>query len=90
MWSSPREQYRKQKSNAKSRGILFRLTFDQWWAIWKESGMYERRGRGRRGFVMHRFGDSGPYEVGNVEIISASDNFREAMEAHYIGERNYL
>jgi hypothetical protein len=31
---------------------------------------------------MHRIGDDGPYAVGNVEIISTSDNFPEAMEAH--------
>lgn len=88
MWSSPQEQYRKQKSNAKSRGIPFRLSFVQWWKIWQDSGMYERRGR--RGFVMHRVNDEGPYEVGNVEIISHVDNFREAMEVHYCGEKNYL
>jgi hypothetical protein len=50
--------------------------------------MYERRGR--RGFVMHRFNDEGAYEVGNVEIVSAVDNFREAMELHYLGDRNYI
>jgi hypothetical protein len=87
MWSSPREQYRKQKSNAKSRGIPFRLTFEQWWSIWEESGMYKYRGR--RGFVMGRISDDGAYEVGNVEIVSATDNFRQAMEIHY-GDRNYL
>jgi hypothetical protein len=86
MWLSPRERYRKHKSNAKSRGIPFRLTFPEWWKIWKDSGMYERGGR----FVMHRFSDEGPYAVGNVEIISRSDNFREAMEIHYMGERNYI
>jgi hypothetical protein len=88
MWLSPREQYSKQKSDAKSRGIGFHLTFAEWWKIWQDSGMYERRGR--RGFVMHRLSDEGPYEVGNVEIISATDNFREAMELHYWGDRSYL
>jgi hypothetical protein len=84
------EKFRKQRSNARSRGIPFNLTFQEWRDIWQESGMYERRGRGRRGYVMHRIADSGPYQVGNVEIISAIDNFRETMEAHYIGDRNYL
>jgi hypothetical protein len=39
---------------------------------------------------MHRRGDEGPYAAWNVEIISAVDNFREAMEVHYMGERNYI
>jgi hypothetical protein len=68
------------------RGIPFRLTFAEWWKIWKDSGLYHLRGR----FVMHRINDEGPYAVGNVEIISKSDNFREAMEVYYMGERKYI
>jgi hypothetical protein len=88
MWSSRQEQYRKQKSNSKSKGVPFRLTFAEWWKLWKDSGMYERRGP--RGFVMRRINDSQPVEVGNVEIVSVADSFRETMEAHYGGEKNYL
>jgi hypothetical protein len=84
------EKFLKQRSNARSRGVPFNLTFQQWWDIWEESGKYKDRGRGRRGFVMHRINDRRPYEVGNAEIISAVDNFRETMEAHYIGDRNYV
>jgi hypothetical protein len=80
-------RFRQHRSNAKRRGIGFFLTFDQWWTIWKKSGMYEHRGRG--GFVMARFDDDGAYEVDNVEIISASENFRQAMDVHYCGDRDY-
>ena len=31
---------------------------------------------------MHRIGDEGAYEVGNVQIVSARDNFDEAMEKY--------
>ena len=45
------------------------------------SGVYHKRGR--RGYVMARRGDSGAYEVGNVEIVWFKDNFREAMDAYH-------
>jgi hypothetical protein len=81
------DQFRQQRSNARRRGIGFFLTFDEWWSIWQKSGMYEHRGPG--GYVMHRIGDDGNYEVDNVEIISATENFRLAMDTHYGGDRNY-
>jgi hypothetical protein len=85
--SSPYEEFRKQKSNAKTRGIGFDLTYDQWWSVWKESGFYGRRGR--RGFVMHRIDNDRGYAIDNVEIIHSVDNFRYGMEEHYGGERCY-
>jgi hypothetical protein len=86
MLKSPRLRYSQQKANAKRRGVPFLLTFDEWWAIWQKSGFYNVRGPG--GFVMHRICDQGAYEVGNVEIISANENFRHAMNDYYI-ERVY-
>lgn len=85
---TPMQCFRQQRANARRRDIDFYLTFDEWWAIWKESGLYHLRGR--RGFVMHRNGDEGAYEVGNVEIVSATENFRHAMEKHYDGDRDYI
>jgi hypothetical protein len=69
------KKYRQQMQNATSRSILFRLTFEQWWAIWQESGHWEERGR--HGYVMARKGDVGVYEVGNVEIITVTQNARD-------------
>jgi hypothetical protein len=83
---NPWKQYRQQKNNAKRRGIGFHLTFSQWWKIWEDSGMYAHRRR--NGFVMGRIYDEGDYEVGNVKIISATDNFRQAMELYYV-DRSY-
>ena len=63
------QQFLKQRANAKRRGIGFYLTYNQWLAIWEESGFYHLRGRG--GFVMRRIDNDGAYEVGNVEIVNA-------------------
>lgn len=62
--------------NAKHRGIPFLFTFEQWWSLWKDR--FHLRGTGRDKYVMARFGDEGAYEIGNVEIITMSENSRQA------------
>lgn len=71
-----------QRRNAKRRGIEWNLTYQQWRKIWDDSGLLHARGR--RGFVMHRLDSAGAYEIGNVEIVSAADNFRYAMDEYYV------
>jgi hypothetical protein len=66
-----------QKSNAKRRKISFKLTFDEWLSVWKDSGKISKRGRLQDQFCMARYGDKGCYELGNVKIISASANAKE-------------
>ena len=68
--------YRMQKSNARTRGISFLLTFEQWLEIWTESGKLSQRGRGANKFCMCRIGDVGPYKVGNVFIGTGRENVR--------------
>lgn len=79
---SPHERARKafttQRSKSKKRGILFLLSFDEWWSIWRASGRWHERGRGQGQYCMARFGDVGAYEVGNVKIILRTDNTSEA------------
>jgi hypothetical protein len=72
------QTYHNQWHTAKRRGIPFRLTFDEWFAIWLDSGHLEERGSGRDQYVMARLGNQGAYEVGNVKIITASEMSREA------------
>jgi hypothetical protein len=86
IWGQPWKEFCQQRSNAKRRGIKFKLSFEEWCEIWTKSGLYKHRGR--NGFVMHRMGDTGAYEVGNVEIVSSRENFRMAMNDYYF-DRNY-
>lgn len=66
-----------QRKSAKRRGIEFHLTFEAWWTIWQESGRWSERGRLAHQYCMARPGDRGAYEVGNVKIITVSQNCRE-------------
>lgn len=76
-WKSPIGYFVSQRNNAKKRGIQWNLTLKEWWDIWQESGKWDQRGRNSGEYVMARYGDTGPYEVGNVKIIQCSDNVRE-------------
>jgi hypothetical protein len=67
----------RQRSDAKRRGIPFKLSFEEWWSIWKASGHWHERGRSRGQFVMARNADQGAYEVGNVKIITCEENSSE-------------
>lgn len=66
----------RQKSNARTRKIEWKITLWQWWTIWQASGHWEHRGRGY-GYCMCRRGDEGPYSPGNVFIATCAQNSSE-------------
>lgn len=71
---------------AVSRKIDFLLTYEEWYQIWFDSGHIDERGTRKGKYVMARFGDTGPYAVGNVKIITMSENIREAHTGKTITE----
>lgn len=75
---SPVAAFLKQRRNAAKRGIGWQLTLWEWWSIWQESAHWGDRGRQVGNFVMARHGDVGPYAVGNVSIVTTSQNLSEA------------
>jgi hypothetical protein len=66
--SIAKQKYNEQKYRAKSRGIEFILTFEEWWDIWQQSGKWEQRGCKKGCYVMSRIGDTGSYSINNVFI----------------------
>jgi hypothetical protein len=62
---------------AARRGIPFLLTYSEWLRIWIDSGHLDERGPYRGQYVMARFGDKGPYAVGNVKIVTVEANVSE-------------
>lgn len=71
-------KFAQHRRDARARAIEFSLTFKQWLRIWRRSGKYELRGTKLGQYVMARIGDVGPYAIGNVKIITAAENHREA------------
>ena len=82
-----RKRYGEHRFNAEVRGVEFRLTFEEWKTLWIESGKWEQRGPRRGQYVMARHGDQGAYEMGNVRVCLARENFDEA-DHRVFGERN--
>lgn len=72
-----KDAYNKHKYSAGPRGIEFLLTFEEWLQIWTDSGHIHERGTRKNQYQMARFGDRGPYAVGNVRIITSSENHTE-------------
>ncbi len=68
----PYAAFQAHKHRAKERGIEFLMSFSEWWGIWKDS--YHLRGSKRDSLCMGRFGDTGPYAVGNVYITTNRGN----------------
>jgi hypothetical protein len=66
-----------QRGHASRRGVIFLMTFEEWWSVWQTSGKWEQRGRRRGQYVMARFGDAGPYSISNVRICTAEENQAE-------------
>lgn len=73
--------YKNQRCSAAKRGIDWEFTFPQWVELWKASGKWELRGRGK-GYCMTRIGDTGPYSPDNVEIKTIGENFSESYFKH--------
>ena len=70
--------YADHKSRAKKRNLSLTLSFDEWLAIWTNSGKLDLRGRGAGKYCMSRVGDKGGYDMGNVFIQSFSANSADA------------
>lgn len=72
-----KKRFREQRHSSEQRGIAFLLTFDEWITVWTESGHLHERGKAPGQYVMARYGDCGPYAVGNVKIITMKANIQE-------------
>lgn len=77
---SIQNKFWKQRNNAMCRGIKFNLTFPDWYKVWTDSGHLDNRGHFLGGYVMARFFDKGAYELGNVEIITSSQNVKDGYK----------
>jgi len=74
--ATPQQKFVAQRHGAKTRGVEWLMTFDQWWNVWEESGKWKYRGQG--GYCMARKGDFGPYSPDNVYICTIAQNMHDA------------
>lgn len=80
-----KKRFSEQKAQAKNRRdkngdlIVWKLSFEEWFDIWQQSGKWEQRGRGQNNYCMSRINDIGHYEATNVVIKTNAENVREGQ-----------
>lgn len=70
------------KNNGLQRGVEWLFDEESWLKIWKDSGRFEKRGRGPGCYQMARIGDCGPYAPWNVVIVRMEANATAVMIYH--------
>jgi len=74
---TPRAKYTVQRAQAKSRGIEFTLTFEEWWSLWEPH--WTDRGTAPGQYCMTRNNDAGGYVFGNVAVKQVGSNLSEQL-----------
>ena len=72
-----KDLYWAQMSAAKQRGIDWNLNYDEWINWWGED--ISKRGKGKGKLCMARYGDEGPYELGNIYKSEYGANVKVAQ-----------
>ncbi len=67
-----RRAFINQRKRASQRGVGFIFTFEAWVAWWGDD--FVLRGRQCDSLQMGRYGDTGPYEIGNVYKVTKAEN----------------
>jgi hypothetical protein len=88
-----RKAFTLQRLGARDRGIAFLLTFEQWKAWWEAQlgpDWFAMRGVGYGKYCMARYGDAGPYKLGNIKCMLHVENHREGNlgKQHALGYRH--
>ena len=81
----PKGVYARQRANARRRNIPWEFTFDSWWKVWEDSGLWSQRGRTKNDYCMARKYDLGAYSPENVEICPVSENSRTCAKRNHLG-----
>ena len=78
---SSRGKFVEQRAHAGDRGIEWKLTYEEWLAVWGDK--LPARGATKGKLCMARRGDTGAYEVGNVFLQEFGANVRNARTGVY-------
>lgn len=70
-------KYRQKRDTSKARGIQFNLSYEDWVFLVAEANLKSSQLGQGAGYVLARYEDSGPYEIGNCRWVPYSINNRE-------------
>jgi hypothetical protein len=69
---------RRQRQRARRRKIEWELTNEEWFDFWLKENRWEKRGPGKKQYVMSRKNDRGPYAASNIVCQTQQQNGWEA------------
>lgn len=72
-----------QKYHAERNAIPFKLTFDEWWDWWQQTGHYHERGSGKGMYQMARLDIKEAYELGNLACVTSE----QKTSRNHLGRR---
>lgn len=85
-WKTAKKLFLQKRLGARRLRIKFKLTYEQWEFLWQRelgAGWLQLHGQRRGQYCLARFGDRGPYALGNVKIILSTENVREGKTRRY-------
>ena len=78
----PRQKaYKTLMYGARARGILWDLSFEDWWLLWSESGKWPLRGRRSGDYILARKEGKGSFTAQNVEIVKINRRASREMSS---------
>ena len=82
-------RYRGDRDKARSRGVQFLLTFDEWRNVWDASGKWAQRGLAANQYRMVRIDKREPFAAGNVQISmgTGAKRGKTPMRVEFTGQK---
>lgn len=72
--------FHQKRSRAKERGIEWNLTLDEFIEFCNETGYMDTKGKTKTSASIDRIDPNKGYEIGNIQILSLSDNTKKMHE----------
>ena len=70
------KDYGTEQGRAWKAGQDWLLSYEEWYALWEQSGLVQHRGPGIKHHRLSRLDHYGAWELGNVEVV-APEEYRE-------------
>ena len=71
------------KANAKRRGKIFLLTFDQFEKFAIDTDYYKKKGIKQKSYHIDRIDETGPYSIDNIQVLTNQKNVKKFLRYRY-------
>lgn len=75
------------KDNAKRRGKVFGITFDEYKEFVTKTSYFLKKGRKSDSYHIDRKDETGPYAINNIQLLTNAENIRKFVQFKQRNER---